>query len=84
MKKMLLRILLLLLVAVCLSGCGVKEETKPLPAKKEVPSDDLLSDVARQPTYGHKALRVLRGAHDVRNEIKQKQKEREKIREEAD
>jgi hypothetical protein len=80
---MFVRILVGLLLALLLVGC----ETKSNPAKarmKEQKGDDLLSDVARQPTYGHQAVRVLKGAREVQRDIKKEQKEREEIRQEAD
>jgi hypothetical protein len=80
---MFLRLLLSSLLVLFLFGCESKPPEKAR-LKKEPPPGDLLSDVSKEPTYGHQALRTLKGAHEVQQDIKKQQKEREEIKQEAD
>jgi hypothetical protein len=81
---MFLRIFLCLILAISLLGCESKSSPEKVRLKKEPPTGDLLSDVAKEPTYGHQAIRTLKGAREVQRDIKKQQKERQEIKEQAD
>lgn len=81
---MFFRIFLCLIFALLLFGCDSKSSKGKVQLKREPPSGGLLSDVAKEPTYGHQALRTLKGAREVQQDIKKQQKERQEIKEQAD
>jgi hypothetical protein len=81
---MFFRIFLCVIFALFLFGCDSKSAKNKVQLKKEPPSGDLLSDVAKEPTYGHQAIRTLKGAREIQRNIKNQQKERQQIKEEAD
>lgn len=81
---MFFRLFLFLILALFLFGCDSKSSKEKVQVRKEPPSGDLLSDVAKEPTYGHQAIRTLKGTREVQKDIKKQQKEREEIKQEAD